>query len=132
MFGIRWVMEKTIKVILKWVKWNENNLSAWLGGLVVVILVIMGGRLFLNKYLVSNIEYETKGVEEILIEREEVEEDLVVAEKYVVKQGDGLWQVAVKVYGDGYQWIKILEANKDKIGGNVEELEVGMELIIPR
>jgi len=132
MFGIRWVMEKTIKVILKWVKWNENNLSAWLGGLVVVILVIMGGRLFLDKYLVSNIEYETKGVEEILIEREEVEEDLVVAEKYVVKQGDGLWQVAVKVYGDGYQWIKILEANKDKIGGNVEELEVGMELIIPR
>ena len=125
-------MEKTIKVILKWIKWNENNLSAWLGGLAVVILVIVGGRFFLDKYLVSDIEYQRKEIEEALGEREEVREDLVVTEKYVVKEGDGLWQIAVKVYGDGYQWIKILEANKDKIGENAEELEVGVELIIPR
>lgn len=124
-------MEKTIKVILKWVKWNENNLSAWLGGLVVVILVIMGGRIFWDKYSVS-IEYQGKEIGEISEEREEIKEDLVVAEKYVVIEGDGLWQIAVKVYGDGYQWIKILEANRDKIGENAEELEVGVELIIPR
>jgi nucleoid-associated protein YgaU len=125
-------MEKTIKVALKWIKWNENKLSAWLGGLVVVVLVIMGGRFFLEKYSISNIEYQGKEIGEILEKREEVKEDLVVVEKYVVKQGDGLWQIAVKVYGDGYQWTKILEANKDKIGGNAEELEVGVELVIPR
>jgi len=125
-------MEKVIKMILKWIKWNENKLSAWLGGLVVVILVIMGGRFFWEEYSVSSIKYQGKEIEEVLEERGEVKEDLVVAEKYVVKEGDGLWQVAVKVYGDGYQWTKILEANKDKIGGNVEKLEVGVELIIPR
>ena len=125
-------MEKTIKMTLKWIKWNENKLSAWLGGLVVVILVIVGGRFFWDKYSIPSIKYQGKEIEEVLEKREEVKEDLVVIEKYVVKEGDGLWQIAVKVYGDGYQWTKILEANKDKIGRNAEKLEVGMELIIPR
>lgn len=42
----------------------------------------------------------------------------VVAEKntikghtYTVAKGDDLWNIAVRAYGDGYQWVKIAEAN---------------------
>lgn len=30
---------------------------------------------------------------------------------YIVKTGDYLWKISQEVYGDGYQWIKIAEAN---------------------
>lgn len=30
---------------------------------------------------------------------------------YTVKTGDYLWKISQEVYGDGYQWIKIAEAN---------------------
>ena len=35
--------------------------------------------------------------------------------EYTVKQGDTLWEIAEAVYGDGYQWTKILEKNKSSI-----------------
>jgi len=35
---------------------------------------------------------------------------------YVVKSGDTLWQIAVAVYGNGFDWNKILDANKSKVG----------------
>ena len=34
---------------------------------------------------------------------------------YTVKSGDSLWNIAKKLYGDGSQYTKILEANKDQI-----------------
>lgn len=30
---------------------------------------------------------------------------------YTVAKGDDLWDIAVRAYGDGYQWVKIAEAN---------------------
>jgi len=30
---------------------------------------------------------------------------------YTVKTGDDLWDIAVAAYGDGYQWVKIAQAN---------------------
>lgn len=30
---------------------------------------------------------------------------------YTVERGDTLWDIAVQMYGDGYQWTKIAEAN---------------------
>jgi nucleoid-associated protein YgaU len=35
---------------------------------------------------------------------------------YVVQLGDTLWQIANAYYGDGSNWIKILENNKESIG----------------
>ena len=40
-----------------------------------------------------------------------VKGDITTGE-YIVKQGDTLWEIAEAVYGDGYQWTKILERNK--------------------
>ena len=35
---------------------------------------------------------------------------------YTVKSGDTLWEIAEGVYGNGADWTKILQANKDSIG----------------
>jgi nucleoid-associated protein YgaU len=51
--------------------------------------------------------------------------------KYTTQAGESLWDIAVKVYADGYRWPKIWEANKDKIGKNPDRLETGIELTIP-
>jgi nucleoid-associated protein YgaU len=51
---------------------------------------------------------------------------------YTVQAGDSLWSVAQKVYGDGFKWDKIAQANqlqKDSVGRPV--IEVGQVLTVP-
>ena len=35
---------------------------------------------------------------------------------YKVKSGDTLWEISDGIYGSGFEWTKILEANKDSVG----------------
>jgi LysM repeat protein len=49
---------------------------------------------------------------------------------YTVKSGDTLWGIAKTYYGDGSQYTKIYEANKDKIS-NPYLIYPGQELTIP-
>jgi len=35
---------------------------------------------------------------------------------YTVKKGDTLWEIAEARYGSGFDWVKIRDANKDRIG----------------
>jgi nucleoid-associated protein YgaU len=49
--------------------------------------------------------------------------------KYQIQEGEGLWEIAEKVYGDGMGWTRIAEANKLKEN---DKLEVGQYLQIPR
>ncbi|MDP3987738.1 MAG: LysM peptidoglycan-binding domain-containing protein [Candidatus Levybacteria bacterium] len=35
----------------------------------------------------------------------------ITGSSYTVKEGDDLWDVAVRAYGDGFQWVKIAQAN---------------------
>ena len=51
--------------------------------------------------------------------------------EYKVARGDSLWKIAVKAYGDGYQWVKIWQENKTKLP-NASGLEIGMTLTIPK
>ncbi|TSC90441.1 MAG: peptidoglycan-binding LysM [Microgenomates group bacterium Gr01-1014_5] len=39
----------------------------------------------------------------------------IQTDTYSVVQGDALWSIAVRAYGDGYQWPKIWEANRASI-----------------
>lgn len=50
---------------------------------------------------------------------------------YTVKKGDNLWNIAKKYYGDGSQWRKIYDANRDVIGGNPNLIYPGQTYIIP-
>lgn len=40
----------------------------------------------------------------------------IKGETYKVVEGDTLWEIAEAVYGNGSEWGRILEANKDSIG----------------
>ncbi len=40
-----------------------------------------------------------------------VETGKTVTKKYTVVRGDDLWDIAVKEYGSGYDWVKIAKAN---------------------
>ena len=35
---------------------------------------------------------------------------------YTVKSGDTLWEISEGVYGSGFEWTKILDANKEAVG----------------
>ena len=48
---------------------------------------------------------------------------------YTVVKGDDLWDIAVRAYGDGYQWVKISQANKLT---NPSVIFSGNVLTIPR
>jgi nucleoid-associated protein YgaU len=50
----------------------------------------------------------------------------------VVKSNDSLWKIAVNAYGDGYQWVKIYQENKTKIGLNPNLLISGTKLSLPK
>jgi nucleoid-associated protein YgaU len=44
------------------------------------------------------------------------EEGDIEGNTYTVVEGDTLWEIAEAAYGSGFEWGKILEANKDLIG----------------
>lgn len=49
---------------------------------------------------------------------------------YVVQQGDTLWAIADRFYGDGTKWPRIHEANRDRID-DPDVIQPGWELAIP-
>jgi nucleoid-associated protein YgaU len=55
----------------------------------------------------------------------------VGGETYEVQSGDTLATIADKAYGDGTQWRRIYDANKDTIGPDPDKLKIGMKLTIP-
>lgn len=55
----------------------------------------------------------------------------IMAGNYKVVKGDSLWKIAVKTYGDGYQWVKIWNSNKSKVK-NPGMLFAGTELVLPK
>lgn len=54
----------------------------------------------------------------------------ITTSEYQVIKNDSLWKIAVRAYGDGYQWTKIWQENKTKVI-DPNELEIGMMLTIP-
>ena len=49
---------------------------------------------------------------------------------YTVKPGDSLSKISQEVYGHANQYMKIFEANKDKLP-DPDKVRAGMELVIP-
>lgn len=53
----------------------------------------------------------------------------ITTDSHKVIKGDHLWGIAVRAYGDGYQWVKIAQANK-LLDPNI--INPGQVLILPR
>jgi len=49
--------------------------------------------------------------------------------KYIIQGGESLADIALKVYGDPNAWVRIAQANNIT---NPDQIEIGMELVIPR
>ena len=50
---------------------------------------------------------------------------------YTVGSGDTLSSIAEAVYGSANEWERIFDANRATIGGDPDDLRVGMRLTIP-
>jgi nucleoid-associated protein YgaU len=59
------------------------------------------------------------------------QEDEHAADTYTVVRGDSLSKIAKRLYGNGNQWKRIYEANRDKIE-NPDLIYPGQVLRIPR
>jgi nucleoid-associated protein YgaU len=53
------------------------------------------------------------------------------SKSYRVRPSDTLMAIARRLYGDGQEWQKIYDANRDVIGANPARLQVGMVLRLP-
>jgi len=68
---------------------------------------------------------------------EKVFEDGAVPEKedlpakYLVQEGDTLWDISEKVYGSGYTWVDVYEANREVLN-SPHKLEIGGQITLPK
>ena len=69
---------------------------------------------------------------EIKVEITSAENKVQPDSEYVIQSNDSLWKIAVNAYGDGYQWVKIYQENKTKIGLNPNLLISGTKLSLPK
>ncbi len=60
----------------------------------------------------------------------------IAGKNHTVKEGDTLWEIAEARYGSGFEWGRILEANKDSIGflpnGSQALIAPGQVLVLPQ
>lgn len=73
-------------------------------------------------------------VRKITVAEQELDEAVITidGDSYTTVEGDHLWSIAVRAYGDGYAWTQIYEANHEAIGVNPGLIAKGMILSIPR
>ncbi len=110
----------------KYFKSTEEVVSMFLG-LVIVIVV---GSLIFNYFQKGKGTIDIPGSTDIKLTDSAAEKLTENGEKiYQVVKGDNLWKIAVKEYGDGYQWTKIAAANKLK---DASVISVGQKIVLPK
>ena len=121
---------KFSRLIKKYFKSTEELVSMFLG--LVIVVVVVG--LIYNYIQKGKGNTAVPGISDISISEEDfiTKDGTVIDGKdvYVVEKNDSLWKIAVRTYGDGYQWTKIWQENKSKLN-NPNNLEIGMILNLP-
>jgi nucleoid-associated protein YgaU len=119
--------------VLDWKKWLEQKNRPDLAGLPVTIrvqdkaLILEGTVEFAEER--AALEFEAKqvpGVESVSVVNVRVRPP----ETYTVREGDSLWAISVRIYGNADQVEELYAANRNQMT-SASDLRVGMELAVP-
>lgn len=103
-------------------KLSESYVSLLLGAVVVVVLSAVFF-IFIKSGALNGSEFSnTKPLT--------TQTSLQNPRTYTLKEGEGLWDVAVKYFGDGYRWVEIAKAN-NLTEEQANKLGPGSKIIIP-
>lgn len=103
-----------LKKFLKTLKLNESSISMILGALVIVIVGILVVNYLKDRGFLPNEGGVATNESSVLTHQ--------------ITEGETLWAISEKYYGDGYKWAAIAEANSL---GNADQIEVGQSLSLP-
>jgi nucleoid-associated protein YgaU len=78
---------------------------------------------------IPDVEPRELTAKEVVMEEVDLESEAISGGTYTVQKGDSLWDIAVRAYGDGYQWVKIADEN-GLVNPNI--IHAGNVLTIPR
>jgi nucleoid-associated protein YgaU len=118
---------------LDWKKWLEQKNRPDLAGLPVTMrvqdkaLILEGTVEFAEER--AALEFEAKqvpGVESVSVVNVRVRPP----ETYTVREGDSLWAISVRIYGNADQVEELYAANRNQMT-SASDLRVGMELAVP-
>jgi nucleoid-associated protein YgaU len=106
------------------IKSNQNTLSLVLGALIVVVVGILLFNYFNRQepQITENAENQKQTAEG------DVSPENLPGE-YTIKEGDTLFLIAEKYYGDGFKYTEIVEANSL---ASADTVEIGQKLTIPK
>lgn len=148
--------------MLKKIDFSSEKTKDFIAGLIALIFVVTAGYMALNRFN-NPIEKELgKGGGEIEVDEMADGTDVRVEDgdvagttdtstywvatdykygdvssgTYTVREGDTLWELSEAVYGDGFMWHKILDANASDIGylpdGSQALIITGQTLVLPQ
>jgi nucleoid-associated protein YgaU len=122
-----------------WNKFLSERSQAITSGVLAIILIILAFLAFdtLSQTKQSTKNNDKSNKEQTLGKEDKPAETNSTTEEttdqgtinYTVLSGDSLWKIAVKMYNDGYQWVKI--ANENNIS-NPDKIEKGQILKISK
>ena len=108
--------------VLPQVKWGESYTSLFLGIVVVVVAAVLVFSFLKGRNFNKNTATQSSST------TQEQQVKNALPKTYEVKEGDDLWGIAEKVYGSGYNWVDLANANKLE---NPGLLFVGTKLTVP-
>lgn len=118
-----------LKNLLKKLWLNESAISTFLGGLVVAVVAVLIYNYFsqINQGTAEVTPVATPSLELVEEDGKMIPEGLPLTHK--VAPGEDLWNISVKYYQNGFNWVDIAKENNI---ANPDQIETGQELTIPR
>ncbi|MBU2632664.1 LysM peptidoglycan-binding domain-containing protein [Patescibacteria group bacterium] len=112
------------KNVLSQIRWGESYTSLLLGFVVVVVAAVLVFSFVKNRNMQTDVT-PTSAEDAVMQINKDGKE---LPKTYEVKAGEYLWSISEKIYGTGYNWVDLAEANKME---NPEIVSVGTKLNIP-